>query len=60
MPDAATRPWTVPGPEGRRARLDEVRRLAGEGLAAEQIAERMRIAAWIAGRDLETLAADPG
>jgi uncharacterized membrane protein len=55
MADSGPRPWAVPGPEGRRARLDEVGRLAAEGLDPDEISQRMQIARWVAVRDLETL-----
>lgn len=53
------KPWrSLRDAEGRDARLAEVRRLAGEGLDAEEIADRMGVAEWVAQRDLATVADD--
>jgi len=50
------KPWrSLRDAEGREARLAEVRRLAGEGLDAAEIAARMGVAEWVAQRDLEAV-----
>jgi len=53
------KPWrSLRDAEGRDARLTEVRRLAGEGLDAAEIAVRMGVAPWVAERDLRSIADD--
>ncbi len=56
MATDSAHPWRVlTGAEGRAARLDEVRRLSGDGLTAQGIADRMEVARWVVERDLDTL-----